>query len=450
MSTDKYNEFLGMKAPRYTSYPSALHFIPVSGTEHAEWITQFESDQGLALYIHIPFCRQLCWFCGCHTQITQDYEMIRLYCQSLCDEMAMIDQCRNEKIRVHTIHFGGGSPSLLNIEELSKILTTAYTAFDVNPDAELAIEADPRTLDDHKIHEYKRLGFNRISLGVQDLNGKVQTAIHRKLADTALQHCCETLYAVGLDNINFDLIYGLPYQTMDSLKQTIEQVNKYSPQRISFYSFAHLPHFKKHHNILEPNTFPNERLKWDMYLQASIWLQNYEYTPLGIDHFVKSNDNLLVAYQNKKFRRNFMGYIPYANEYVLGIGISAISHLNQGFSQNFVTRPVYLNAIKNRQFATERGWIDSQDDKLRRYIIQELMCYFTVDIPETLIKFGFDRKYLDTEMNLMQAWVKKGIIRIEAGKIIFISALRMLVRAICAVFDKYHMQTERQHYSNVS
>lgn len=450
MNTDKYNELIGMKAPRYTSYPPALHFIPISGSQHAEWITDFEGEQGLALYIHIPFCRQLCWFCGCHTQITHDYEMIRLYCQSLCDEMEMIHRCHNEKLRVHTIHFGGGSPSLLNSEELSKILTTAYTVFDVNADAELAIEADPRTLDDHKIHEYKRLGFNRISLGIQDLDDKVQTTIHRKLADAALKHCCETLYAVGLNNINFDLIYGLPYQTLDTLKETIKQVNQYSPQRISFYSFAHLPHFKKHHNILKPHTFPNERLKWDMYLHASNWLQKEGYTPLGIDHFVKSHDNLLVAYRNKKFRRNFMGYTPYANEYVLGIGISAISYLNQGFSQNTVMRPVYLHTIKNRQFTTERGWIDSHDDKLRRYIIQELMCYFSVDIPEALIKFGFHKVYLNTELNLLQPWVEKEMIRIEAGKITFISDLRMLVRAICAVFDKYHMQAERQLYSNVS
>lgn len=450
MSTDKYDGLLGLKAPRYTSYPCALHFTQVSGDQHAEWITEFESEQDLALYIHIPFCKQLCWFCGCHTQITQDYETIRLYCRSLCDEMAMIAQCRNEKLKVHTIHFGGGSPSLLNVEDLSGILATVYALFDVNTDAEIAIEADPRTLNDLKIDAYKCLGLNRISLGVQDLNEKVQTTIHRKLADKELQHCCDRLHAVGLDNINFDLIYGLPYQTLDSLKTTIEQVSQHAPQRISLYSFAHLPHFKKHHKILEPNTFPNERLKWDMYLQASIWLQAEEYTPLGIDHFVKSNDNLLLAYQNRKLKRNFMGYTPYTNDYVLGIGISAVSHLPQGFSQNSVTRPLYLHAIKSHRFATERGWIDTKDDKLRRFIIQELMCYFTVDIPKTLEKFGYDQNYLDHEMNLMQTWVAKKIIQIEDGKIIFISALKMLVRAICAVFDRYHVQTEQQHYSNVS
>ena len=441
---------LETKAPRYTSYPSALYFKPLDVTIYQQWLTNFDSKQSIALYVHIPFCYQLCWFCGCHTRVTHRYAPIQAYVQILVQEMALIAKYAPSRLKLHSIQFGGGSPNILNEDDLETIMGHIEGHFDLRECTEIAIELDPRQLTKEKIDTYKDLGFNRVSLGVQDIDPIVQSAIHRVHSVEQIRQVCDMLRAADLRSINIDLIYGLPFQTLSSIETTMSEICRLVPDRIAYYSFAHIPRIKAQHRLIAEKDLPNALRKGQMYLRAVEIAQAHGYHHLGIDHFMQPQDANITGFAQKKFRRNFMGYTTQANDFVLGIGASAMSNLGNGFAQNDPDSSEYGKTIAEGRFATTRGWVDSPANRLHRTIIHELICYFAVDIEKILAEFGYPLDYFDQHLRLLKQFVEKKVITINARRIDFISPLRMLVRSVCAVFDQYHFTVDETRYLQVS
>lgn len=443
-------KWLEMEAPRYTSYPSALYFQSMTSEIHQKWLQHFDLNQSVALYIHIPFCKQLCWFCGCHTKIANHYSPIASYVNSLIKEINLIGKSVAGKMKLHSIHFGGGSPSMLNAEDMDAIFNSIHAVFKVEKDAEIAIELDPRQMTKDRIQTYKSLCFNRVSLGVQDTNVTVQAGIHRIQPLDQVRQCFELLRAEGIHAMNIDLIYGLPFQSIQSIKQTINEVCSMEPSRIACYSFAHVPWIKKHQQLIREDDLPTVQDKGQMYLHALKFFEEHGYKPLGIDHFSKAEDDCYTGFHQRTLRRNFMGYTTQPNDFVLGVGASAISHLGAGISQNSVSDTEYKQKIEQEIFSTARGWFYTPEDYLRKAIINELMCYFSVDLEKHLTQFNFSTDYFDDQLELLTKFSETGVISITNRRIDFNSPLRMIVRSVCSVFDQYHLTLEKGRYLKIS
>ena len=443
-------KWLETEAPRYTSYPSALYFQPLTSDTYQQWLQKFDLEQSVALYIHIPFCNQLCWFCGCHTKVSNQYSPIAFYVRSLIQEIELISKTVNGKIKLHSIHFGGGSPTILTSEDMENIFKSIHAVFAVQNNAEIAIEIDPRHITKDKILTYKQLGFNRASLGVQDTNEKVQAAIHRIQSFNQIRRTCEMLREEGIHAINMDLIYGLPFQSLQSIEQTINQICTLQPSRIAYYSFAHVPWIKKHHKLISENDLPSPKEKGTMYLHASNIFEKNNYQPLGIDHFSRPEDECYISLNQRNLRRNFMGYTTGPKDSGLGVGASAISNLGAGLSQNNPNDPEYKDKIKQGQLPTLRGWTFSPDDYLRKAIINDLMCYFYVDLTHYLTQYHYPLDYFDKQLKLLSPFCETGVISITDRCIQFNSPFRMIVRSVCAVFDEYHLTRENTKYLKVS
>lgn len=443
-------QWLEMEAPRYTSYPSALYFQALTSETQQQWLQHFDISQSVALYIHIPFCKQLCWFCGCHTKVATHYSPIASYVQSLIKEIDLIAQSVTGKIKLHSIHFGGGSPGMLNAEDMDALFKKIHAVFKIEKDAEIAIELDPRQITKDKIQMYKSLCFNRVSLGVQDTNAKVQTGLHRVQPLDQVRQCLEMLHAANIHAINIDLIYGLPFQNIQSIEQTINQVCAMAPSRIAYYSFAHVPWIKKHQQLICENDLPTFQDKGQMYLHAAKIFESHGYKHLGIDHFAKADDDCYTGLHKGTLRRNFMGYTTQPNDFVLGVGASAISSLGAGIAQNSVSDTEYKQKIESTIFSTTRGWLYTPEDYMRKAIINELMCYFSVDIAKLLTQFNFSTNYFDNQLELLTKFRETGVISITERRIDFHSPLRMIVRSVCSVFDQYHLTLKKGRYLKIS
>lgn len=317
--------FLGKEAPRYTSYPSAHHFGPMPATAYQKALQSLRADQSVGLYLHVPFCEQMCYFCGCNTHITKRYSPVSTYVDSLVREIHMVGKSLSFRPRVHSIHFGGGSPGILSPEDMAKVFDALRSLFSIEPCAEISIELDPRRITPAKSASYAAMGFNRVSLGVQDTNAAVQRAINRVQPIELIQSSVDLLRSDGLQSIGIDLIYGLPLQTPESLSVTLEEVRCLEPARISAFSYAHVPWMKKHQTLIDSDTLPTTKDKADFFLLLDRKLRDQGYRSIGIDHFALPDDGLSRALDNHTLRRNFMGYTDQPNDRLIAFGASAIS-----------------------------------------------------------------------------------------------------------------------------
>ncbi|MFT3998229.1 MAG: oxygen-independent coproporphyrinogen III oxidase, partial [Asticcacaulis sp.] len=360
--------FMGREAPRYTSYPSAHHFGAVEADTYRGWLSSLNPEQPIALYLHIPFCEQMCHFCGCNTRATLKYAPVEAYVGALVAEIETVGAHLGFRPKVHSVHFGGGSPSMLIPADMGRIFDALHKRFDLLPDAEIAIELDPRRITLHKVHAYRALGFNRVSLGVQDTDPDVQQAINRVQPVEHIRSVMALLRQNGLNHIGIDLVYGLPGQTLQSLQTTLRHVLDLDPDRISAFSYAHVPWVKKHQTLIDTDTLPGMEDKVAMFLSLSSWLTAHGYEAIGIDHFAKPDDALWQAFQDRTMRRNFMGYSTLPNDYLLGLGASSIGELEAGIIQNIPQSTTYQNHIAETGWTTVRGWTYQADDKLRKAV----------------------------------------------------------------------------------
>lgn len=424
------------QVPRYTSYPTAPHFHEgVNSRVYDTWLEELNDENGLSFYIHIPFCSQLCWFCGCHTQVINKYSHVSRYLGQLTQEIELVAE-KLPPSKLSHIHFGGGSPTALNGEDFSALIQALKDKFAITRNAEIAVEIDPRTVDNDKIAAYASSGVTRVSLGVQDFNKDVQIAINRIQPFEMVQAVVDELRRQKIDALNIDLIYGLPRQTMDSLEDTLTRALLLEPDRISLFGYAHVPWVKKHQKLIAEDELPDNDLRLNMYDMASAFFAQHGYIAIGLDHFAKPDDPLALAFLDGTLRRNFQGYSIDKAETLIGLGVSSISSLPQGYAQNTSNHLFYTQSLKEQKLPIERGVALLEEDKRRREIIMSLMCLLQARVPEEMYR---------SELEQLQPFFQAGDISYRNNILVIDHEARAKMRLIAAVFDRYLPGTAHLH-----
>ncbi len=438
----KYDE----QVPRYTSYPTAPHFSAnVTDNIYQKWLKNL-TDDNISIYIHIPFCRKLCWFCGCHTKITQKDSPIEEYLKILFQEMKLVSNFTKNKKIAH-IHFGGGTPTILSPAQFSQVINKLKKSFSFKNNIEIALEVDPRTVGEDKIKNYAENGVNRVSLGVQDFNPQVQIAINREQPFSLVEEIVHLFRKYKINDINLDFIYGLPLQTKENMLKNLDYIKKLDPSRIALFSYAHVPWMKKHMKMIKDEDMPSATEKLKIY---QMMLENFKKQGLlaiGLDHFAKKNDSLVKAFLNKTLIRNFQGYSNDPASNLIGLGISAISFLkDQGYSQNKLTIDEYKKDIFAKNFSINKGIAITEDDILRKKVIDEIMCYGEVD----LLKISNKKlEYFKTEISSLKNLLTDNLIEIKAGKITINNNARQISRIVSSKFDKYLKKADKKHSKTI-
>lgn len=434
--------------PRYTSYPTAPEWSDTLDENiYFDKLQSFGlSNKTLSLYVHIPFCESMCTFCACNTIIRpKDEKYADEYLSYLFKEIELISSHINGKPKVRQLHWGGGTPTFLTNNQIERLFHKIEEHFSIDFTSEVAIELDPRTIDESKIKLLKKLGFNRISMGVQDVDEKVQMAINRIQPFNMLKDIYEICRQQNFQSINFDLIYGLPYQSKETFSKTIKEIISLKPDRIALYSFAYLPWLKKHQSKISESNLPSAESKLDIFLNAAEQFINHEYDAIAMDHFALKTDELAAAFRNGKLYRNFMGYtVKPADEY-LGVGLSAIGFLENTFIQNNKLIKTYYSMLSNNKLPIERGKILTEDDIIRQWTINSFMCNFTLDKIEFFNKFSvsFD-EYFKEEHDHLNQCKNDGLLTENEFEFRVTQLGKIFIRNVCMGFD-YYLRQKNSH-----
>lgn len=440
--------------PRYTSYPTADRFN--SGFDEHSYIKYLEQyasapiNAPLSIYVHLPFCASICYYCGCNKIITKDHGRSAKYLRYLEKEMSLVKSHLHGKGQVVQLHLGGGTPTFLSAEELNELMGMLRKHFDFAPDAELAIEIDPRTVNDNMMAMLANLGFNRTSLGVQDFNPAVQQAVNRIQPYEMVERAITASRTAGFLSVNFDLIYGLPKQNLSSFSQTLDDVIRLSPDRIALYNYAHLPSRFKPQRRIEESDLPSAEERLQIFLMSLRRLLAAGYVYIGLDHFAKPDDELTRAQVTKTLHRNFQGYTTRAECDLIGLGLSSIGKVGHSYSQSVRTLDAYYERLDAGKLPIEKGFELSMDDVLRRQIIMNFMCCEPINFNAINKTYGIDfLGYFADELSLLQQYQDAGLIKIDTNSITVTSKGRMFVRAVGMVFDKYLQQATTAQYSKL-
>jgi oxygen-independent coproporphyrinogen-3 oxidase len=430
--------------PRYTSYPTAAQFTSAVGSaEHVRWLNDLKGDFA-ALYLHVPFCRQLCWYCACHTMAMRSERTLERYSAALRHELRMLAAAAADLI-VGSVQWGGGTPSQLGAAKLRKIGGDIKDHFDRRAGAEMSMEIDPRYCDADLVEAMAAIGVNRASLGVQDFDVAVQQAINRTQSFELTQSALRRLRAAGIARINIDLVYGLPRQTEASLARTLDQAIALDADRFAVFAYAHVPWMKLHQRLIDTDRLPQAAERAAMATLVAERLTAAGYAQVGLDHFARPGDALERATRDRTLRRSFQGYICDESAWVVGAGASAISSLPQGYSQNVVDVAGYMSAVEQGRFATVRGVAVDADDRLRADIIARLMCTYAADIDAICHRHGVaPRQFLETISGLDQL-KQDGLVMVDRGHLEVTDLGRPLVRSVCAAFDRYYRGLEGRY-----
>ena len=440
----KYN----INGPRYTSYPTALALT--TDFDRALIKTAInESPDALSLYLHIPFCHKLCYYCGCNKVVTRHQHKADSYIDALAQEMAFYAPLLADK-QINQLHFGGGTPTFLTETQLSRLMGLIHSSFQINVDAEVSIEIDPRSCSDDKLRHLRTLGFNRVSFGVQDLDEKVQIAINRLQDTDLIRHQVQLSRELGFSSINLDLIYGLPFQHPASFTETVDEIIRLNPDRISLFSYAHLPERFAAQRKIANSSLPDAPLKLELMQLAIDRFVAAGYQFIGMDHFARPDDALALAQQAGKLQRNFQGYTTAGQDALLGLGVSSISQLSGVLWQNSKDLADYYAAINTGEMPVDRGFSLHADDKVRAALISQLICHFELDVDAFVQKWHIDSfwQYFADALERLQPFMDDRLVEIVAGRIKVTDNGRLWVRSICACFDAY-LSHSQQRYSKV-
>jgi oxygen-independent coproporphyrinogen III oxidase len=430
--------------PRYTSYPTAVEFSDRFDEAAYKGRLAAAADrpaEPLSLYTHVPFCESRCTYCGCMTIITKKREIAVEYVDYLVREIAMLASALNGRRRLVQHHWGGGTPTYLTPEQIVRLDAAVKEHFDVAADAERAIEIDPRVTTREQITLLRGLGFNRLSMGVQDFTPEVQDAINRHQSEQQTRNLYSFARDAGFGSINLDLIYGLPKQTLETFRRTLDAVASMRPERIAVYSYAHVPWLRPNQKTISPADLPDANLKFELFGAAVETFAAAGYQQIGMDHFALPDDELAVAARERRLHRNFMGYTTRPAADMIGIGVSAIGDVCGAFAQNHKKLPRYYESIDAGRFPIERGYLLSADDSVRRYVITQLMCNFHVNRATVESRFGVDfEPYFARELDALSAPggpVDDGFVEVNEDSITVTPDGRLFVRNICMEFDQY-------------
>jgi len=428
--------------PRYTSYPTAAHFRtdfgPGDYRQAARERKEAEVVRPLALYVHIPFCASPCFYCACNRIITRSLDRARGYLARLHKEIDMQAECFTDAGRIEQMHFGGGTPTFLPTSDLAGIVEHLGQRFELtdSPDREYSIEIDPRTVSPEAIRELTAIGFNRMSVGVQDYDPHVQQAINRVQTPSETHRIVAAMRDAGVRSINFDLIYGLPEQSVETFSRTLDTVLEARPERLAVYAYAHLPQMFKAQRRLEAHRLPDAPTRLALLELAIRKLTAAGYLYIGMDHFALPTDDLVAAKREGTLQRNFQGYSTHADSDLVGLGVSAIGRVGRAYAQNFKRLDDYYRAIDSGELAIARGvWLRA-DDLVRGAVIQSLMCYEGIDCTAISLRFGIDfKRYFRAELERLQELQADGLIYIRNNSIRLTPMGRLLMRNVAMVFD---------------
>lgn len=423
------------RLPRYTSYPTTPRFtLEVNSRVARGWLSALDSDSTASLYFHVPYCRTLCWYCGCHTKIPADDAAIGRYVDALTAEIDMVSSFMRAPLHVTHLHWGGGTPTIIGPSAMYRMREAIARAFHLDTGAELAIEIDPRVLTPAMAEALGICGFTRASLGVQTFDPGVQRAINRIQDADVTETVARQLREAGIDAVNVDLIYGLPHQTIASCIATVKRVLAFEPDRIAVFGYAHVPSLKPNQRHIDQSALPDAKARFGQAEAIAETFVAAGYRRIGLDHFAKPGDSLARALDGGRLRRNFQGYTTDQADILLGFGASAIGRLPQGYIQNTPRIGAYQDAIAAGRLATNRGLTLTAEDRLRAAVIERLMCDLTVDLQRVAEMYlpGFDFR---RERAILGDLATEGLVEIEGARITVPERMRPFVRRVSAAFD---------------
>jgi len=432
--------------PRYTSYPTAVQFADGVGAEQwRNWLGELDAAKPVSVYVHVPFCRKLCWYCGCHTSVPNGYDRAARYVDVLLDEIAIVGDAARSHGGAGHLHFGGGTPTFLKSTDLERVIRSIDRAITIRPDAEIAIEGDPRYLDAQMIERLVGLGLNRVSLGVQDFNPEVQGKINRIQPYETVARAVDVLREAGVSGINFDLMYGLPGQTTAHVAESARLAAGLGPDRIAAFGYAHVPWFKKHQQMIRTEELPGVEARIEQAETIADALDGEGYRMIGIDHFARPGDPLSVALDARTLRRNFQGYTADDITTLIGLGCSSIGETGNGYAQNARDTLDWSTRIANGDLATVRGVALTREDRLRAAVIEQLMCYLEVDVEAQCRAHGFDNGHLDQALASCEPLAADGLVTLSGRTVRVAPDARLLARAAASRFDAYHSPAKERH-----
>jgi oxygen-independent coproporphyrinogen-3 oxidase len=430
--------------PRYTSYPPATEFHDgITESDYRDWARQSNEEpipKPLSLYFHIPFCSSICYYCACNKIITKNKDRAEPYLQDLYREIELQSDLYDRDREVRQLHWGGGTPGFLSRLQTQQLMEkiAAHFALQRGGDSDYSIELDPRVVEPGGVAQLRQLGFNRISLGVQDLDEKVQAAVNRVQSLQATSAVIDDARLHGFRSINIDLIYGLPHQTLQSFSNTLRRIIELAPDRIAMYNYAHLPHRFPPQRRIKEEDLPGSAAKLDILHSAIDQLSAAGYDYIGMDHFARPDDELSIAQHNRSLHRNFQGYSAHAQCDSIGFGVSAISQIHDNFSQNTTSLEDYHSCLDQGHLPIVRGYHSHDDDLLRRDIIQQLVCHFRLDTRLIGKTWNIDfNQYFAAELERLAVMEDDGLVKFDTDGLIVLEPGRLLVRNICIIFDRY-------------
>lgn len=422
--------------PRYTSYPTAPQFSPaVDAATYAAWLKALPEDGALSVYLHVPFCHTLCHFCGCHTTAVRRAEPMVAYAADLQREIDRVADVIGKRLPVRHVHWGGGTPTSLAPDDMVAIMALLRQRFDFLPDVEIAVEIDPRTLSPESLAALAAMGTTRASLGVQDFDPAVQAAVNRTQPYEMTAAVVDGLRGAGVGAINLDLMYGLPHQTADGVAATARRALTLAPDRLAVFGYAHVPWMKRHQQLLAEPTLPDamERHRQREAVEAALTAAGY--VAIGLDHFARLDDAMARAAASRDLRRNFQGYTTDRAPALIGFGASAIGSLPQGYVQNIAPIPEWQRTVRSGQLAVKRGLVLSAEDRLRRDVIEQIMCYLAVDLEAVARTHG--RTAADLATPVLESLAADGLIARDGARLEVTRQGRPFLRSVAAAFDSY-------------
>jgi len=431
------------RAPRYTSYPTAAQFTTSVGAGFAhEQIAMLPVDTPISIYIHIPFCERLCWFCACRTQGTRTSRPVQIYLETLKNEIRMLGKALPEGLKMARLHWGGGTPTILPPEMINDLNKTIFEHLTPADNFEFSVEIDPTLVDKDKIDALVAGGMTRASIGVQDFEPRVQKAIGRMQSVEQTRTCVDMLRAAGIQSLNMDILYGLPFQTAETVAKTVAYVGELGPDRIALYGYAHVPWMAKRQQMIDEDALPDGPTRRGLFAQMSRLLGDYGMVPIGIDHFAKETDSLSEAAHSHTLRRNFQGYTTDQCDTLIGLGASSISKFPGGYAQNAPKSSQYLRMIGAGNFATQRGVEMTIQDKLRARAIELVMCDFALDTDILQDEFGDEVEKLTQPLLEIRSKFSEAL-EFSSNGFVIRDHKRALARLIAVEFDEYINEDSR-------
>ncbi len=440
-------ERLSAPVPRYTSYPTAPHFDTAIGPAVYEgWLRSLGADDRLSLYAHIPYCDRLCWFCACHTKHTLRYEPVEAYLKGLHTEIETVGGLVSREAPVAALHLGGGSPTLLRPDDMIALKDHLARHFNFAVDCEISVEMDPNDLDDARHDALAAIGMTRASLGIQDFDARVQKAINRIQTFEQTRGVVEAARARGVRSVNCDVLYGLPYQTLVTMEETVSAVISLSPDRVALFGYAHVPWMKRHQTMIDEAALPGIIERFAQMTMAAEMLVSAGYEAIGIDHFARPADSLAVAARTGRLRRNFQGYTDDQAGALIGFGASSIGQLPQGYVQNMPATGEYLRQVEAGGLAATRGYALTDEDRARAHVIERIMCDFGFSFADLGHRYPAMCNVLTSEAHAFAMADREGLCRIEGDRFVLTAAGRPFARTVAATFDA-HLATGRGRHS---